>query len=394
MMDTADAPDAPPIDAALFDRVQAALAAGPIAAVEKLCEELRAAEDFQNLFYALLLKKRVELGVSPFPTGPATDLPPETHEVYEDTIRSAGRLIGSEYLSRGDIPKAWTFYRLIGEPEPIKDALAKYQPGPDDDTYPIVEVAWQHGLLPTKGFDLILDRNGVCSAITMVSSSDLSSNPDLRTYCVQRLIRALHEQLVERIRGDLQARGIDVPASASVSEMIVGREELFADDLYHIDTSHLSSVVQMAMQLPKCPELDLARELCVYGERLSPTLKGDNDPPFDDTYADYKKYLDVIAGVDVEAGLSHFQAKLPAAAAEGYRFPAEVVVNLLLKVNRLPEALDVAKQYLADGDDRQMSCPGLSELARRAGAFEVLAEAAKAKADPVNYLAGLIAAKR
>ena len=233
---------------------------------------------------------------------------------------------------------------MLGEPEPIKQALAKYDPGPDDDTYPIVEVAWQQGVLPEKGFDVILDRHGVCSAITMVHSADLTQNPALREYCVRRLVRALSEQLVERLRNDLRSHGLDA-SGTTVPELL--RDELFGEDLYHIDVSHLSSVVQMAMQLPPGPELDLARGLCAYGVRLSPGLRGDNDPPFEGTYADYQVYLDVLAGADAEAGLDHFRAKTERFAAEGYQFPAEVLVNLLLRVDRLPEALEVARKYLS-----------------------------------------------
>ena len=47
-------------------------------------DRVDAAGDYGSLFYALLMKKRVELGVSPFPTGPSADLPPHTHEPYED----------------------------------------------------------------------------------------------------------------------------------------------------------------------------------------------------------------------------------------------------------------------------------------------------------------------
>src|SRR3954466_1726678 len=84
----------PKLDPAAFDRLRSALAAGgPAAAIDDLIAELRRAEDFNGLFYALLLKKRVELGVSPFPTGPASELPPHTHEPYEQTIRDAGRLV-------------------------------------------------------------------------------------------------------------------------------------------------------------------------------------------------------------------------------------------------------------------------------------------------------------
>ena len=61
----------PTFEPAAFDRLKAALASGgPTAAADALIAELRTAEDFNSLFYALLLKKRIELGVSPFPTGP------------------------------------------------------------------------------------------------------------------------------------------------------------------------------------------------------------------------------------------------------------------------------------------------------------------------------------
>jgi hypothetical protein len=385
---------APP-DPALYDDLRAKLAAGgPLAAVDDLCDRLRRDGDFQNLFYALLMRKRIELGVTPFPTGPAADLPPESHEPYEEAIRHAGRLVGTALLERGDIPKAWQFFRMLGEPEPVRAAIADYRPEPDADPYPIIEIAWQQGVLPQKGFDLVLDGSGVCSAITMASSVDLSQNPDLRAYCTKRLVRALNEQLTERLRADLAGRGVEPPAEAGVSELLAGHDELVADEAYHVDVSHLSSVVQLAMHLPPCPELNLARELCLYGEKLSPTLRGRDDPPFEDTYADYRRYLDVVAGSDVEAGLAHFRAKLPAAERDGYQYPVEVTVNLLLRADRLKDALAVARQYLAGADERHLSCPGVSELARRAGEFEVIADAAKAKADPVGYLAGLIAARK
>ena len=60
----------------------------------------------------------------------------------------------------------------------------------------------------------------------------------------------------------------------TVLKLIEGRDWLFEDDGYHIDTSHLSSVVQMAVHLTPCDELRLARELCAYGKRLSPRFHG------------------------------------------------------------------------------------------------------------------------
>ncbi|MCI0700572.1 MAG: hypothetical protein L0241_05785 [Planctomycetia bacterium] len=392
-MDDSDSPAA--LDAATFERLQQTLnARGAASAIDELIAELRKAEDFQGLFYALLMKKRVELGVSPFPTGPASDLPPHTHEPYEQAIREAGRHVGGILLDRGDLGRAWGFFRLIGEPDPVRAAVEKYTPGPDDDVYPVIEIAWQHAVLPKKGFDLVLDRHGICSAITMVSSSDLSSNTELRDYCFGRLVRALHTQLLERLKTDLVSRGVTIPPTATLPQIVRGHPELMADDAYHIDTSHLSSVVQMSTHLSAGPEVNLARELCMYGRKLAPGLQGHNDPPFEENYEDFLAYLNIIAGEKVDENLSRFAAKAEREAAEGATYSAQVYVNLLVRANRPAEALAAAKKFLMREEDRDLICPGVNELARRAGDYATIAEAAKTRNDPVGFLAGLIAGKK
>src|SRR5437773_571223 len=83
------------MDTKIFEDVQEKLRdAGPEGAIHALCAHLREKKEFSKLFYALLLKKRFELGVSPVPTGPVDALPPESHEPYEDGIREAARLVG------------------------------------------------------------------------------------------------------------------------------------------------------------------------------------------------------------------------------------------------------------------------------------------------------------
>ena len=48
----------------LYDDLQQSLnRAGPQAAIDKLCTALREQKDYTGLFYALLMKKRHELGV-------------------------------------------------------------------------------------------------------------------------------------------------------------------------------------------------------------------------------------------------------------------------------------------------------------------------------------------
>src|SRR5262249_35045896 len=157
-------------------------AQGPAAAIDRLCAALRDRKDYSSLFYALLLKKRHELGVAPVPTGPSQDLPPEAHAPYEDAIREAGREARPPDLEEDNSPQAWAFCRRLGEPESVAAALERVKPGDGEDCQQLVDIAFHQGVHPRRGFDLILDRYGICSAITTVSGQDFSQAPDVREY--------------------------------------------------------------------------------------------------------------------------------------------------------------------------------------------------------------------
>jgi hypothetical protein len=388
--------------AALFDQLQRTLhSEGPAAAIARLCGQLREAREYHSLFYALLMKKRVELGVVAVPTGPAQDLPAELHGEYEEAIRAAAREVGGLFLQAGDLPQAWVFFRMIDEPGPVREALDRHTPGPDEDVQPLVSIAFYEGVHPTKGFDWALERFGLCSAITTVGSGEMPHPDEVKQHCIRALVRALYGELRARLAAEVEARFSIAPPEASeppeapgvVRRLIKGRDWLFAEDAYHVDTSHLSSVVQLAMHLKPCPELGLARELCAYGAKLSDRYGGSDDPPFEKGYDDYEVYLSVLAGDGVEKGLDHFRKKAAEADPEEIgTYPAEVLVNLLLKVDRGPEAVEVARRHLSNTQGRQLTCPNLTELCQRFAAYQTLAEVAREQGDAVHYLAGLIAA--
>jgi hypothetical protein len=281
---------------------------------------------------------------------------------------------------------------MIGEPEAVARALEKIQPAEADDIQPLIEIAYHHGVLPRKGFDWILERYGICNAITTVTSQELALPADVRDYCLRRLVQTLHAELYERLKAEIVRREEKEPAGTTIRELMAGRDWLFEDDFYHIDISHLGAVVQMSLYLPPGKELELARELCAYGQRLSPRFQQQADPPFDDFYRDHGVYLAVLAGEEVEKGLAHFRAKVESADPEEFGTrPAEVLINLLLRVERPVEALAVARRHLAQADNRQLSCPDITQMCQQANDYQTLAEVAREQADPVRFLAGLLA---
>src|SRR5437870_7197162 len=104
----------------------------------------------------------------------------------------------------------------------------------------------------------------------------------------------------------------------------------------------------MSIHLQPCEELALVRELCVYGQRLSPRLQFPGDPPFENQYTDYGVYLSALAGDNVDECIAHFQAKADNADPDTVgTYPAQVLVNLLLRLDRPAQALAVARKHLA-----------------------------------------------
>src|SRR5262245_823426 len=121
MFDPDELPPPPTLAPEIYDRLKKTLAdKGAVVAVNQLCDDLRELGDLNSLFYALLMKKRVELGVSPFPTGSSAELPAATHESYEQAIREAGRLVGNEFLKQHDLRKAWFYFNMLGETDPVR----------------------------------------------------------------------------------------------------------------------------------------------------------------------------------------------------------------------------------------------------------------------------------
>ncbi len=379
----------------VFDELREAFdQRGSAAAIERLCATLKDAKDYTGLFYALLLKKRVELGVPPVPTGSSQDLPGDAHAPYEEAIRQAGRLVGGLYLGEGNIPAAWAFFRMLGEPAPVHDALDKVQPLEGEDVHPLVDIAFHQGAHVRKGFDLLLERYGICSAITTLGGHDFPTGKDDRDYCIRRLVRSLYDELAGRLRAEIEQRQGFAPTATTVRELIAGRDWLFEDECYHIDLSHLSATVQMATNLDRGDELDLARELCEYGQKLSPRFGYQSDPPFENQYHDYGVFLSILAGDQVDEGLAHFRAKAAEADPETVgTYPAQVLVNLLLRLGRQDEALAAARQYLSRADETRLSCPGVVELCQRTGNYAVLADAARESGNAVHFVAGLIGAQ-
>jgi hypothetical protein len=371
---------------------QALKTAGPGAALDHLVERLSGEGQFRALLDALLLKARHELGLPLILEGNLSELVEPARTNYEARYVEAIRTVGTKLLETGDIPGAWPYFRAISEIEPVARAVDAYVASEDDPRLgAIIEVAFNQGANPRRGFELLLDHYGVCSAIS--AFEHLGPEEASRLACADLLVSRLHDDLAASLRAEIAQRGQPLPPDgATIATLIAGRPWLFADDAYHIDISHLTAVVRIAPLLTNPETIARAIDLAEYGRHLAARLRSEGEPPFEDHFGDHWIYLRALIGHDADAAVEHFQAKLrtPGSEATEGTAPAQVLVGLLLRLGRLDAAIDVAAEHLRGLPDTALGCPSVAQLCQRAGQPGRLARIARAHGDLVQYAAAIL----
>ena len=156
-----DAADAP----GHFNKLTETLESSGIpAAIDFLAETLEAEKKFPQLFEALLMKKRHELGLPIEGSNSIRDIPEEHRQEVEDYYVEVCRIIGGHFLSENRISLAWPYFRAIEETDDIRAAISSWEPPEDwgeykedeeesdeDDLDGIIDVAFNLGAHPVRG---------------------------------------------------------------------------------------------------------------------------------------------------------------------------------------------------------------------------------------------------
>jgi hypothetical protein len=367
------------------------------AAFERLVEHLRSEKEYRQLFDARLMKKRWELGLPLVAQPTFADLPKEVQQSYQDGYVQAATEVGELYLADGDIPRAWTYFRALGNTKPVAEALEKFVPS-DSETPEAqdllgstIQLAFQEGVNPRKGFELILQHYGMCRAITMFSAYP---HEDGRDESLRLLVRSLHGELVTNLKRAISSVEGKAPEDSAIPALIAGRDWLFENNAQHTDSSHIVSVLKLSGDLEDRECLKLAVEIADYGTHLGSMFQYQEDPPFDRVYEDRGTYLRALLGENVDAAVSHFEEKAERFDPERYgNGPAEVLVELFIRLERFDDAIRIFRRYLMNFAPEDLSCPSLLHLCQMAGDFEQLKQVAEQQSDALSYMAALVQGK-
>jgi hypothetical protein len=379
-----------------FDLIERTVASGGAeSALDLLARKFITEKQYPQLFETRLMQKRLELGLPLIQLGAIEDLPEPERSSYEEGARQAARETGTMYLGEGDIPHAWPYFRAIGDRETIASAIDSTEPGERIEA--LIDIALGERVHPRKGLELVIAQHGLCRAITYFEQFP---NLEQREECLILLVRTLHSELLANLKSAIVHREGQVPDTNSIPELMSGRDWLFGEFDAYVDTSHVVNVVRFALDLPNQDLQDqeairLALELCDYGAHLSPQFKMRGEPPLEDIYADHAIYLHALLGEGMQTAIEHFRAKIVAqgvAQCDPLRAiqSAQVLVGLLVRRERYPEAMQISIEHLSGVAPSQLACPTLFQLCQLAGDSVRLKELARQRGDLLSFAAGVI----
>jgi len=318
---------------------------------------LLAQKDYHRLFDAKLMRVRQSLSMPVTQPTSLKDIPAKHEVAFREAYTNAAREIGQLFLNDGQLADAWAYFRTINETTPVRDAIAKRateigsEPGPQLDE--LLNLALYEGAHVVEGLKLLLKSHGICNTVTAMGQLMAQMTQDERRQAAAVMVRTIYSDLQHNVRRDAERRQPTLKPGLSLGELIRGREFLFAEGAYHVDVSHLHSIVSFARHLlPSDPELKQAIELSQYGAQLAEQLRYPGDVPFDDYYAANEYFLKAVAGMGVDESMQYFIDRLnqePDAADK--RMIAFVLVDLGQRVDRVNMALDAAAPHVSRLED-------------------------------------------
>ena len=353
----------------------------PASSLDYLIRQFRDSKDYHLLFEARLMKKRLELGLPLIQAPNLGALPRDVQAVYQQHLIEAAQEAGELFLADGNIPKAWPYLRATGDVRRVTAAIENVEPG--ENVEAIIEVAFMQGVHPAKGLQLVVEKFGICRALTYFGGNGGDKD---RPQCIAVLASNIYSELLASLDNAIEEREGHKTGSTSITELIEGRDWLFGEFSSYIDPSHLVSVLQYAPEVTDPETLRQFHDLCEYGKQLSANFHVPGRPPFENPFVDYDHFVQALLGIDVDEHVAHFRKKIIETEIAA-NWPAQILIDLLVRLDRYRDALELSLEYLPGAHASEIACPTAQQLCELAGDFDRLAELARERGDVLTYVA-------
>jgi hypothetical protein len=285
------------------------------------------------------------------------------------------------------------YLRPVGDKAVAAQLLSQIQPD-EDNTDELIEVLLHEGVDTGRGFALLLERNGTCNSITTFDQILQQRTRKERQAAAASLLDRLYTDLVGNVKTDIVRQEGQAPKETTLQGLVADRDWLFADGAYHIDTTHLASVVRMARVLEEPDQLRRVLDLTRYGRHLSPQLQYQGDEPFVDQYPSNALWYQALLGENVDEAIAYFESKAKLLDPQYNGTAAiETYLELLTRLGRHQQALEAALEMMPANTPSVAYAPLLMDLGSKSGDYQKLLDFCRSRGDELGFAAALVSKK-
>ena len=367
----------------------------PTERLDRLIEHFRDQRRAAELFEAVKMRTRQQLGLPLV----ADDSEPARGEDIERQLEmgllDACRQSGTMMIQDGQIGQGWMYLRPTGDTELAKQLIDDVE-CTDENYDELIQVLLHEGVDIGRGLRLMLDRQGTCNSITTYQQTIVQrSRPD-RLAAAKTMLHHFYGELCQAVRDDISRREAPAGDDETLLQMLDTRPDLLSGGGYHLDTTHIASVVQIAQLVEDPEDIQKAYELTQYGRRMHFQFQYPGEEPFKDFYPAYHAYYSVLRGENVEEGLRYFQTKAETLDPMQHgTAPIETYVDLLRRTGQPLIAITAATSLVPEGVPPARIMPLLLDLAKqtppeqRSEAAQQITEFCEKRGDLLSYIATL-----
>jgi hypothetical protein len=397
-------------DQNLFETIEQTLAThGPAAAAQVLVDKSRNEQNYTELFEALKMLHRIELGLPAVQTdiastgdGSEPGISPDIQDQLDKRLISACREVGMAMLRQGKLQEGWMYMRAANDPKAAAEAIAEV-PVTHENLDVILGLLVHEGVDVERGTKLSLEMRGTCNTITMLDSVVSMRGRAQQQAAVGALVEHLHAELLSSVKADIIRREkLDASSApeahairnaSTIASLVAPRPSLLRDGTYHLDTSHLSSTVRFARILDNPAQLRLAIDIAQYGRQLHSQYQYPSEEPFAELYPMSLAFFRALLGEHVEAALRMFLQKAESLDPQEHGTVAiETYADLLTRIGRPAEAMQFLIKRMPRGMRPFGIAPSLIELAESSGNFLPMMNHAKERGDVIGFAAAILQA--
>lgn len=387
----------------IFDSLTATAANdGVHVMLEELAQSLRERHRWHALFDLRLMQARIKLGLPP--TGDIGTPNAATQEQLDQASLTACSEVGWPLLEAGEVTAAWMYLRATSAQNEVAKKLAELAASPPEDEetamaqmQEIIQVALWENVDPALGIRLVIESQGTCNSITAFDQVITRLPGFQQQSAIAVLVRHLNEELCEAIKNDLAQRDRTdkkkLSEALSITELLESAGGLHDDPSFHVDVSHLQSVLRFARISTDMEIIQLAWELAVYASRLPENVTYPGEPPFEKVGEASCLFFGALLGKNVDEALAFFRKAItPERIAAGETLPSDTLLFLLSRLGRSADAVHVALERPPQSNMPSMfqaagMLPSLVELAIKGNKLDDVRHACRERGDEITFAA-------